>query len=220
MSAPGPGSMNSPRSARTSESISLFVCSFVETVSSRAKTGRVVSALNPFCSRKLTAASVPFATNSRTASSSSSSGSARTPASGRSNEAIIFSRSVFSPADEGRPKTCRPVGINRCSISTIARKARRLSRRAHSFRDLFSARISRHCAGRESSQIARAESSRDAASLHWIQILFCVSTTTTRALVRLQRDRQFSQLRLDLHLPERAQVQTAAPAAAHSNARQ
>ena len=43
---------------------------------------------------------------------------ASAPASGRSKDAIIFSRSVFSPADEGRPKMCRPVGINRCSIST------------------------------------------------------------------------------------------------------
>ena len=33
----------------------------------------------------------------------------------------------------------------------------------------------------------------------------------------MQRDGQLSQLRLDLYLPERAQVQTTAPAVAHSN---
>ena len=109
--------MNSPRIARINESISVFVFSFSLTLSSTANTGRVKSAFNPCPSSKRTAALDPRPTNSRTAGSTSSGGNAFTPYSGRSNDAIILNRSICSPADDARPKTCRPVGISRCSIS-------------------------------------------------------------------------------------------------------
>ena len=142
-----------------------------------------------------------------------SSGSARTPASGRSNEAIIFSRSVFSPADDGRPKTCRPVGINRCSISSDCSYSANTFASRSSVHEVFLAATGFLCdfaQARSFTNPAHSEYLRAAASLHWIQILFAYRRRP-HALASVQRDRELSQLRLDLHLPERAQVQTAAP---------
>src|ERR1051326_4264069 len=214
MSAPGPGSMNSPRSARTSESISVFVCSFAETLSSNANTARTSSVVNPAgnprVSSKAIAASDPVSTNHRTASSTTSRGNARTPNSGRSNDATIFNKSICSPADDARPNTCRPVGISRCSISSncsysAKTRASRLVESLVPTGDLY-----RLANGRRELHKLRLKNLREPPRLFArLKLLLRIDDDHARARLP-QRETQLPQFVFDLQMTQRADVETVA----------
>src|SRR5688572_3167996 len=133
------------------------------------------------------------------ASSMNSSGSARTPLSGRSNEAIIFNKPPRSVADDGRPKACRPVGINRCSISSNCS----YSSKTCSSLD-FVKRILRNSRGKFY-ETRLQELRKLSCFLTGLELLLRIDHDQVGAHLP-ERARQLEQLGFDLHLSQHAHV--------------